>query len=70
MGGRVTDIHAHRVAAVPALNREHPGRDVVERLVPVHTLPSPCSAAQGMADAIRVGVHVLQRVALGTDVPA
>ena len=48
-----------------------PVGDVVERLVPVDALEAAVGAAlERVADALGIGVEVLQRVALRADVPA
>jgi hypothetical protein len=49
---------------------EHPRGDVIERLVPPHTLPSARAPPERKADPLGIDVDVLERVALGADMAA
>ena len=66
--GGVAHIRGHRVPTVRALNVLDPVDCKSQRFVPRDALPLRSHALHGMAHAIGIGVHVLQRHGLGADV--
>src|SRR5205814_9565483 len=67
VGARVAEVHGHRIAPVLAEDRPETPVDLGEGLVPRRGREHAAPAHERDAQAVRIGVELLEGVGLGTD---